>query len=187
MNPYGPCLGYRATSTNGYATPFVYSSYGETVAQVESLAAGMEKLKLVDANEDGMLLLGIYMRNNPEWLLSEHAVYCLGGSTVPLYDTLGPDVVRFVLEHTGLSCVACTRKELGSLCNAKKTGSVERFKVVILVDGVTAEAEQMAKSVGLDVLSLAKVGAVGAQIVGNGEFIANPPEPEDVATFCYTR
>ena len=185
INPYGPCLGYRATSTNGYATPFVYSSYGETVARVESLAAGLQKLKLVDKNEDDMLLLGIYMKNCPEWLLSEHAIYCLGGATVPLYDTLGPDVVRFILEHTGMSCVVCSRKELNSLCEAKKTG-LENFKSVILTDGVTSEAEEMSKSAGLQVTALAKVEAIGAQIVGSEEFVANPPDPEDVATFCYT-
>lgn len=132
-----------------------------------------------------MVLLGIYMKNSPEWLMSEHAIYCLGGATVPLYDTLGPDVVRFILEHTGLSCVVCTRKELGSLCNAKKTG-LDKFKNVILTDGVTAEAEEMAKSAGLQVVSLAKVEAIGAQVVGSGDFVANPPDPQDVATFCYT-
>jgi long-chain acyl-CoA synthetase len=156
------------------------------VARVDALAAGLEKLELIDANDDDMRLLGIYMRNSPEWILAEHAVYCLGGATVPLYDTLGPDVVRFILEHTGLSCVVCTRKELGSLCDAKKTGSVEKFKAVILIDGVTAEADEMAKSAGLQVVSSAKVEAVGAQIVGSGEFVAKPPDPEDVATFCYT-
>jgi long-chain acyl-CoA synthetase len=185
LNPLGPCLGYRATSTNGWATPFVYSSYGETVARVDALAAGMQKLGLLDKNEDGMLLLGIYMKNSPEWLLSEHAIYCLGGATVPLYDTLGPDVVRFILEHTGLSCVVSTRKELGSLCDAKRTG-LGKFRSVMLVDGVTAEAEEMAKSVNLQLISLAKAEAIGAQTVGSGEFVATPPDPHDVATFCYT-
>jgi long-chain acyl-CoA synthetase len=51
---------------------------------------------------------------------------------------------------------------------------------------VTAEADEMAKSAGLQVVSSAKVEAVGAQIVGSGEFVAKPPNPEDVATFCYT-
>ena len=56
----GPCLGFRATSSNsGFATPFVYASYGEVVARVEALAAGMEKggEELLDRNEDGMLLV----------------------------------------------------------------------------------------------------------------------------------
>ena len=56
------------------------------------------------------------MRNCPEWILAEQAVYCLGGATVPFYDTLGPDTVRYILEHTGMSCVVCSRKELARLC-----------------------------------------------------------------------
>ena len=188
INPLGPCLGYGATSTTGYATPYVYSSYGETVSRVDCISAGLCHLKLIVRNvHDDMALLGVYMKNCPEWLLVEHAIYGLGGATVPFYDTLGPDVVRFILDHTGLSCVVCTRKELESLCRAKQSGGgLDYFKTVILVDGVTAEAGDMAKNAGLEVLPLAKVEALGAPIVGSGEFVPNPPDPEDVATFCYT-
>ncbi|KAL7481699.1 hypothetical protein ACHAW6_007374 [Cyclotella cf. meneghiniana] len=190
INPLGPCLGYRATASNtGYATPYVYASYGECVARVDAIAAGMEGYNsgsLLGRNEDGMLLLGIYMKNCPEWLLAEHAIYCLAGSTVPFYDTLGPDVVRFILEHTGLSCVVCSRREMERLCEAKKTGTTPNFRAVILVDGVTAESDEMAKNAGLEVVSLAKVEAVGAQIVGSGEHVHRAPDPQDVATFCYT-
>ena len=60
INPLGPCLGFRATSSNsGFATPYVYGSYGECVARVDALAAGLEKggEGLLDRNEDGMLLV----------------------------------------------------------------------------------------------------------------------------------
>ena len=125
------------------------------------------------------------MKNCPEWIIAEHAIYCLDGATVPFYDTLGPDVVRFILEHTGLSCVVCSRQELGRLCEAKSSG-LQNFTSVILVDGVTAEAEQLANEAGLEIVSLAKVEAVGAQLVGSGEFECKAPDPESVATFCYT-
>jgi long-chain acyl-CoA synthetase len=100
---------YYCSSNSGFATPYVYGSYGECVARVDALAAGLEKSgeNLLDKNDDGMLLLGIYMKNSLEWILAEQAIYCIGGSTVPFYDTLGPDTVRFILEHTGLSCVVC--------------------------------------------------------------------------------
>lgn len=186
INPLGPCLGYRATSTNGYATPYVYGSYGEIVSRVDCISAGLARLKLIACDEDGMALLGVYMKNCPEWLLVEHAVYGLGGATVPFYDTLGPDAVRFILDHTGLSCVVCTRKELESLCRAKQSCGNDRFKTVILADGVTAEAKVAAEEAGLEAIPLAKVEAMGAPIVGSGEFVPNPPDPEDVATFCYT-
>ncbi len=97
INPLGPCLGFRAVSTTGHATPFVYSSYTEVVSRVDSLGAGLHLMDIVKPNEDGMKLLGIYLKNCMEWTISEHATYTIGGATVPLYDTLGPDSVQFVL------------------------------------------------------------------------------------------
>lgn len=57
INPYGPCLGFRAVSTTGSATPFIYSSYTEVVARVDSIAAGLDDLNLLERNEDGYLLV----------------------------------------------------------------------------------------------------------------------------------
>jgi long-chain acyl-CoA synthetase len=57
INPMGPCMGFRAVSTNGFATPFVYSSYTECLARVNSFGAGLERLKLVEKNEDGIMVV----------------------------------------------------------------------------------------------------------------------------------
>lgn len=89
-NPLGPCLGYRAVSTTGFATPFIYQSYREILARVESLAAGLEALDLVPpiAQDDPLLLrnsqstlklLGMYIPNCVEWVLAEHAIFTVGG------------------------------------------------------------------------------------------------------------
>ena len=59
VNPYGPCLGFRAVSTTGSATPYVYSSYTEVVARVDALAAGLDDLGLLKRNEDGYLLVRV--------------------------------------------------------------------------------------------------------------------------------
>ena len=53
----------KLSSNSGFATPFVYGSYGECVARIDALAAGLDKggEKLLDKNEDGMLLVGYSM------------------------------------------------------------------------------------------------------------------------------
>lgn len=57
-NPMGPCMGFRAVSTNGFATPFIYSSYTECLARVNSFGAGLEKLGLVQRNpDDGVMVV----------------------------------------------------------------------------------------------------------------------------------
>jgi len=194
INPLGPCLGFRAVSTTGKATPFVYSSYTEVVARVDAIAAGLDDLKLLKKNESGYLLLGLYMKNCMEWTISEHATYCLGGATVPLYDTLGPDTVSFVLNQTNLSACVCTRTEVPFLVKAKNIGNCPQFETIIVVDGILPDVAQLCKDANINLTSLARVETHGAHLLSTQNSHHNvkmrhshsPPAGHDVATFCYT-
>jgi len=88
-----------------------------------------------------------------------HTHSCFFSVTVPFYDTLGPESVEFILKQTSTKTVVSTRAELGRLCTVKKSGLCPHFKAVVLVDGVTADAADMAKQAGLEVMSFAKVEA----------------------------
>lgn len=57
LNPLGPCLGFRAVSTTGMATPYIYSSYSEVLARVNAFAAGLDTLDLVLPTHDNMTLV----------------------------------------------------------------------------------------------------------------------------------
>lgn len=186
LNPLGPCLGFRAVSTSGFATPFIYSSYTEILARIDCFAAGLETLKLVPPTEDNMTLIGLYVRNCMEWFIAEHAIFCVAGATVPFYDTLGPESVGFILEQTGTKTVVASRSELERLCKVKKSGQCPHFEYVVLVDGVVPEADAMAKEAGLTVMSFAKVEAIGAQTIATTGHEHRPPSPKDMFTFCYT-
>jgi hypothetical protein len=162
INPLGACLGFRAISTNGLATPYIYSSYTEVLARINAFAAGLDTLNLVPPTTkvDGeMILVGLYMKNCMEWFIAEQAIFCVSGATVPFYDTLGPESVQFILKQTSTKTVVSTRKELQRLCTVKKSGLCPYFEVVVLVDGVTAHAARIAKEAGLSVMSFAKVEA----------------------------
>ena len=127
------------------------------------------------------------MKNCMEFIIAEQGVYCLGGSTAALYDTFGPAAAQFILGETGSKSVVTTRSQLPRLCEAKKSGECPTFQHVIVVDGVTPAAAQMAAEASLEVISFAKVEAVGAQVIATeGDHKHNPPSPKDIATFCYT-
>jgi long-chain acyl-CoA synthetase len=82
LNPLGPCLGFRAISTNGMATPYIYSSFTEVKARVNAFSAGLEALNLVPPTQDDkMTLIGLYMKNCMEWFIAEQAVFCIAGAT----------------------------------------------------------------------------------------------------------
>lgn len=186
VNPLGPCMGFRAVSTTGFATPYIYSSYSECLARVDAFCAGLDKLDLIRPTSDGMRLLCLYLPNCMEWNLAEQAVFGLAGATVPLYDTLGPETVHFVLDQTEAQTVVCTRAEVEKLAQVKQQTPAMPFTNVVVVNGVTEEVSKRAEEVGLRILSFATVEAVGAERIATTGFQQCPPNPDDVATFCYT-
>lgn len=54
-----------------------------------------------------MRLLGLYMKNCPEWVIADQAAFTISAASVPLYDTLGPDSVGYVINQTELATVVC--------------------------------------------------------------------------------
>ena len=121
-----------------------------------------------------------------EFIIAEQGIFCLGGQTAALYDTFGPEAAQFILGETGAKSVVSTRAQLPRLCQAKKSGSCPKFQHVILVDGVTPASAQVAAEASLEVVSFAKVEAVGAQMITTEGHKHSPPSAKDVATFCYT-
>lgn len=186
INPLGPCLGFRAVSSNGMATPFIYSSYTEVLSRIDAFAAGLDTLNLCLPTDDNLTLIGLYMKNCSEWMIAEQAIFCLSGATVPFYDTLGPETAEYILKQTELKTVVCSRLELERLCKVKKGGTCHNFKYVILVDGVLPDTQAMAQEAGLEVMSFAKVESVGAQRIATAGHKHRPPSGRDIFTFCYT-
>jgi len=171
-----PCLGYRSTSTNGMATPFTYFSYSEVIAKVNCIAAGLEALDLIDKSSD-IPALALYIPNCVEWVLCEHAAYTVGAATVPLYDTLGPDAARYILEQTKVRAVVCTRAQLENL------PQINSLQTAIVIDGLTPECSSLTN---LELISLAKIEGVGAHVLDTTGHQHSPPAPHDISTFCYT-
>ncbi|XP_057759995.1 uncharacterized protein LOC130980317 [Arachis stenosperma] len=46
--------------------------------------------------------IGIYFINRPEWLIVDHACAAYLYISMPLYDTLGPDAVRYIVNHAAV-------------------------------------------------------------------------------------
>jgi len=68
--------------------------------------------------------LGIYSINRPEWMITHHAADAHSLCLVPLYDTLGPEAVQFIINQADLRVVCCSgdkvkgvRKMLSFLCS----------------------------------------------------------------------
>ncbi|MBA0755745.1 hypothetical protein Gogos_020603 [Gossypium gossypioides] len=56
--------------------------------------------------------IGLYFINRPEWIIVDHACSAYSLISVPLYDTLGPDAVKYIINHAELKAVFCVPQTL---------------------------------------------------------------------------
>jgi len=123
--------------------------------------------------------VALLSENRPEWALTDYALLCSGILTVPIYPTLPPNQIEYILRDSGA-----------------------RVFVVSTADQL-AKAEQIAGSVGLeaiitfdDVANLPSIGHRLSDVLAEGRGYM-PPEaefradalrakPHDIATLIYT-
>lgn len=82
--------------------------------------------------------VGLYSVNCAEWVLVEGALTRGGLVSVPLYDTLGPDAVRYICTHAELVAVACHAAVLGTLLSQLVSCPTVRL---VIVFGTAAQAD----------------------------------------------
>ena len=194
-----PCLADRPVdSVDGTAGLYAFSSYAEVGVTVCMLATGLvaEDLLTAPSNEDGLQLLGLFVKNCSAWVMAEQACYRQGAVTVPLYDTFGAETLAYIVRQTGLATVLCGAKELPLLAEVSQT--CPSLKTVIVVGESGGGGGGMAAPRGAllrllswdDVLRAGReANAAAAPSSSSSSSRAvppNPPSPSDVATICYT-
>jgi len=135
----------------------------------------------------GLTLMAVYSKNCPEFVVAEQACFAAGGATVPLYDTLGPETVSFVLAQTGASVVVCFGDKEVEAC-LSVAQQCPQLKLVVAIDP-SVKARPATKGPNGAVTTPEVVGFGHLEAEGFGlrhRAKHTPPAPHDVATFCYT-
>ena len=155
----------------GQYTPI---STGEFEAKVKHLCLGLKELGL--GAGDKMIILS---ENRPEWVISDLANLSLGGVTVPIYTTLVPEQVKYIIDDSDAKIVVCSNPELWKLVEAVKS---QLTKVTHFIS-FDAGAPEWA-------LSLEQVLEKGKQSDQKNkelfEKMASEAKPSDLATIIYT-
>ena len=89
----------------------------------QNLSYGIMSLGLVPEIEgDGKMwkFLGIQSKNRKEWVLTHCADIHQNITTIALYDTLGPDATKFVIDQTQLTTMAVSQDYVSKLAKMKK-------------------------------------------------------------------
>ncbi|CAN0183446.1 unnamed protein product [Bubo scandiacus] len=171
----GSCLGYRKPNQ-----PYQWLTYKQVLDRAQYLGSGLlQKGCKPSPNQ----FIGIFAQNRPEWIISEYACYTYSMVAVPLYDTLGPEAIVYIVNKADISIVICDKPEKAQTllenCEQEKTPCL---KTIILMDLFDKELKDRGAKVGVEILALQEVEELGRNNIREPV----PPKPEDLCIVCFT-
>lgn len=86
---------------------YTHLSTAEFEAWVKDLSLGLQSLGLKKGDK-----LIIFLENSPFWVMTDLATLCLGGITVPIYTSLMPEQVKYIIDNSDARIVVCSGSDL---------------------------------------------------------------------------
>ncbi|XP_023731133.1 long chain acyl-CoA synthetase 7, peroxisomal [Lactuca sativa] len=167
-------LGSRVR-VDGTVGEYKWMTYGETATARSAIGSGLQYYGLSKG-----ACIGLYLINRPEWMVADHACSAYSYVSVPLYDTLGPDAVKYIINHADLQAVFCVPNTLNILLSF--LSEISSVRVIVVVGGVEEHLPSLPETSGVKLVSYSKLLSQGH----NNLKPFCPPKSEDIATICYT-
>ncbi|OAY42281.1 hypothetical protein MANES_09G167400v8 [Manihot esculenta] len=160
---------------DGTVGGYTWMTFGEVGTAREAIGSGLYYHGIQKET-----CIGIYFINRPEWLVVDHACAAYSYISVPLYDTLGPDAVEYIVNHAGVQAVFCVPQTLNTLLSF--LSKIPSVRLIVVVGGDDGHLSALPSMSGVKLISYLKLLKEGH----NNRQPFFPPKPEDVATICYT-
>ncbi|KFR08171.1 Long-chain-fatty-acid--CoA ligase 6, partial [Opisthocomus hoazin] len=171
----GPCLGFRKPKQ-----PYQWLSYKEVAERAEALGSGLLQQGCKPSAEQ---FIGVFAQNRPEWIISELACYTYSMVVVPLYDTLGPGAIRYIVNTADISTVICDKPEKArTLLDHVERSETPGLRSVILMDPFEKELAERGRRCGVRIQTMQEVEDCGRE----SRHVPVPPRPEDLSIVCFT-
>uniref|UniRef100_A0A8C3RJH2 Arachidonate--CoA ligase n=1 Tax=Cyanoderma ruficeps TaxID=181631 RepID=A0A8C3RJH2_9PASS len=162
----GPCLGFRKPKQ-----PYQWLSYKEVAERAEALGSGLLQQGCKPSTKQ---FIGVFAQNRPEWIISELACYTYSMVVVPLYDTLGPGAIRYIVNTADISTVICDKPEKARiLLDHVERRETPGLSSIILMDPFENELAERGKRCGVRIQTMQEV-EVNAPMPPQGEKRGNP-------------
>ncbi|GBG62926.1 hypothetical protein CBR_g34297 [Chara braunii] len=173
--PDNELLGHRP-NLDGQAQPYVWKTYKEAKAIVDAVGSAF-----IHIGKKSGQTIGIYGANSPEWVMAMEAVSRQNLIGVPLYDSLGPDAVQFIINHAGVTTAVVQKIKMPVFLDVipKCGGSL---KSVICMGELDSSWKSKAAEQGVDAYSWQEFIDMGKA----NPVEPNPPKASDISTIMYT-
>ncbi len=142
--------------------------------RVKSLSLGLRDLGLRAG--DKLVLLA---ENGPDWVMTDFANLCLGGVTVPIYTSLMPEQIKYIINDSEARAVVCSTPELWEKIDSVR-GALPKVEHYLTLGGSTKEG-------ALSIEELIQKGKkLGQAETSQFERTAVAIRPGDLASIIYT-
>ncbi|KIM32176.1 hypothetical protein M408DRAFT_326826 [Serendipita vermifera MAFF 305830] len=187
-SPNKPCLGHRpmvSASPLKFADKYVWQTYEQVRQRKMNLGSGVDTLFRAGTAGGGELpTVGVWCINRPEWQIIDQSNAAFSRVTVSLYDTLGADVVEYILNHSEASIAFVAQENLPRIIALGP--KCPFLKVVVCIDdlneGALRVATAWATEYKLALYTMSQLEAIGAE----NPSTPTPPKAHDIASICYT-
>ncbi|KAE8077011.1 hypothetical protein FH972_015620 [Carpinus fangiana] len=160
---------------DGTVGEYKWMTYGEAGTARSAIGSGLVFHGILKAS-----CIGLYFINRPEWLIVDHACSAYSYISVPLYDTLGPEAVKYITNHAAVQVIFCVPQTLNILLSFLL--DIPTVRLIVVVGGIDDQIPKLPSSAGVEVVTYSKLLSQGRS---NLQPFC-PPKPDDIATICYT-
>ncbi|CAJ1977237.1 unnamed protein product [Sphenostylis stenocarpa] len=172
-------LGTRVR-VDGTVGEYKWMTYGEAGTARSAIGSGLIYYGLPKGSS-----IGLYFINRPEWLIVDHACSAYSFVSVPLYDTLGPDAVKYIVSHAVVQAIFCVPQTLNVLLSY--LSDIPTVRLIVVVGGMDDQIPSVPSSNGVQVVTYSKLLNQSKDPFGRSNLQPFcPPKPDDIATICYT-
>lgn len=124
--PGNESLGWRASTAPD--APYEWWTYADMLSMSDALGRAFASRGLQKGDK-----IGMYARNCPQWTLAQYAAMSQGMVVVPIYDTLGPNIVEYVCNHADIRLVCVSAENYPKLAGVRDAGKTPTVSTVIII------------------------------------------------------
>ncbi|KAG5526555.1 hypothetical protein RHGRI_032735 [Rhododendron griersonianum] len=173
-NPENRMLGRRKI-IDSKAGPYVWITYGEAYDSALSIGSAIRSRGVNPGDR-----CGIYGSNCPEWIISMEACNSHAITYVPLYDTLGPNAVEFIINHAEVSIAFIQENKIPAVLTCLPKCS-SYLKTIVSFGEISGIQKKEAEDLGVSCFSWKEFA-----LLGRLDHELPSKQRTDICTIMYT-
>eukprot|EP00803_Ostreobium_quekettii_P004187 evm.model.scf_1852.2 EVM.evm.TU.scf_1852.2 scf_1852:22782-32698(+) len=184
-NPNRFLHGRRVVGKDGKAGAYVWETYREVSLNVATADQG---LRMEGVGKGSAVC--IYGANSPEWSQAMHACNRTAAICVPLYDTLGANAVKHILEHSEAQFCFVAHDKFERLAKILTSPEPHNCKVKAICvwgksDAIDEGLKEACAAKNIKIISWCELLSQGG-LINEEKYPPIAPDPEDICTIMYT-